>query len=110
VTEPSQKPAHPVWRVTKVIIGASLLVLGVIGLFLPILQGVLFLLLGLAVLATENRHAREIVETLKRHHPAPWKQAERWKARLSRLVHRRTKDELEDEGASGDEGSGGETS
>lgn len=104
----SKKAAHPVWRMTKIVAGISLLVLGVIGLFLPILQGVLFLFLGLAVLATENRHAREVVETLKRRHPGPWKRMEKLKARISKFLHRRTDGEPEEE-ASGDEGSSRET-
>ena len=93
---------------TKIVAGISLLVLGVVGLFLPILQGVLFLFLGLAVLATENRHAREIVETLKRRHPGPWKRMEKLKVRISKLLHRRTDGEPKEE-ASGDEGSSRET-
>lgn len=104
----SSKPAHPLWRLTKTIAGLSLFVLGVVGLFLPIVQGVLFMLLGLAVLATENRHARHVVETLKRRYPGPWKQAERLRARLSRYVKTTSDKQSEDE-ASGDEGSSRET-
>jgi hypothetical protein len=102
---------HPVWRLAKIIAGLSLLVLGVVGLFLPILQGVLFLFLGLTLLATENRQAHEVVQALKRRHPGPWKQAERLRRWLAGYAsHVRTKSEKpsEDE-ASGDEGSSRET-
>ena len=104
-----KKAAHPIWRMAKVVAGVCLLILGVVGLFLPILQGVLFLFLGLAVLATENRHAREVVETLKRRHPGPWRQAEKLKTRITKLLNLRTDGESEDE-ASGDKGSSRETS
>ena len=103
-----KKAAHPIWRMTKIVAGVSLLVLGVVGLFLPILQGVLFLFLGLAVLATENRHAREVVETLKRRHPGPWKRVEKLKERITKLLNLRSGGESEEE-ASGDEGSSRKT-
>ena len=104
----SRKRPHPVWRLARIIAGLSLLVLGFAGLFLPILQGVLFLLLGLAILATENRHAHQVVQTLKRRHPGPWKQAERLRAWLSSYVGAASDKPSEDE-ASGDEGSSRET-
>jgi uncharacterized protein YqgC (DUF456 family) len=40
----------------RVIAGVFLLILGVIGLFVPVLQGVLLILLGLALLG--NKYAR----------------------------------------------------
>ncbi|MBL6934778.1 MAG: hypothetical protein ISR48_05140 [Alphaproteobacteria bacterium] len=51
------------------ILGYALLALGVAGLFLPILQGVLFFLLGLFVLAVEEPWAGRLLERLERHHP-----------------------------------------
>ena len=46
------------WRAGKITVGMSLLVLGVIGLFLPFLQGILFLIMGLSVLSTESPRAK----------------------------------------------------
>jgi len=40
-------------RLLALLLGWSFIVLGVIGLFLPVLQGVLFLLIGLFVLSSE---------------------------------------------------------
>ncbi len=104
----SNKRTHPVWRVVKIVAGVCLLVLGVVGLFLPILQGVLFLSLGLALLATESRRVRNVVETLKRRHPGPWKQMEKLKARIGKRLNLRGYRESETE-ASGDQGSSRET-
>jgi uncharacterized protein len=42
---------HPVWHVIRCVLGAAFMVFGVIGLFLPVLQGVLFLLFGVILLA-----------------------------------------------------------
>lgn len=39
-------------RPTEIIIGAIFLTLGILGLFLPILQGILFILIGSAFLST----------------------------------------------------------
>ena len=47
------------------IAGISLLVIGVIGGFLPIFQGWVFILAGLAVLSSHSRWARAIYERIK---------------------------------------------
>ena len=104
----NDKRAHPVWRVTKIAAGLVLIVLGVVGLFLPILQGVLFLFLGLAILATENRQAHDLVEALKRRYPDPWRKAERLRARIVKSLYP-TDDTPSQEEASGDEGSSRKT-
>jgi uncharacterized membrane protein YbaN (DUF454 family) len=46
------------WRFGKITLGVLLLVLGVIGLFLPFLQGILFLIMGLSLLSTESPRAK----------------------------------------------------
>ncbi len=53
------------WRVVRLTVGWALLVLGVIGLFLPLLQGILFIFSGLAVLSTESPWARRLLDRLK---------------------------------------------
>ena len=67
---------------TKIIVGVGFLGLGFVGLFLPILQGVLFLLIGLAILSTESRRVRRLRDEIKRRHPAPWRRAEAVKHRM----------------------------
>jgi uncharacterized membrane protein YbaN (DUF454 family) len=49
--------------------GWSLLVLGVAGLFLPILPGILLLLIGLMVLSSEHRWAGKWIIALRRRFP-----------------------------------------
>ena len=51
-----------IWRILRLTSGWSLIAVGVIGLFLPILQGLLFIASGLAILSTESRWAKSILE------------------------------------------------
>jgi len=53
-------------RVTKVTLGIFCLLLGVVGLFLPFLQGILFLIVGLTLLSSESDFARRWLLWLRR--------------------------------------------
>ena len=61
--EPAPRRFRP-WRVLRIASGFLLLALGVIGLFLPILQGVLMILAGLAVLGKDLPWSRAITDRL----------------------------------------------
>ena len=52
-------------RVVRLSVGAALVILGVIGGFIPILQGWIFILAGLTVMAPESRRARGALDWLK---------------------------------------------
>jgi uncharacterized membrane protein YbaN (DUF454 family) len=54
------------WRIARITAGIALLVLGVIGLFLPFLQGILFLIMGLTLLSAESERAKAWLEWLQR--------------------------------------------
>lgn len=56
-------------RIVRLIGGFLLLVLGFIGLFLPVLQGILFIILGLLLLAPESEIIRSGLEKLKKRYP-----------------------------------------
>lgn len=59
-------------RVKKVVLlflGWGFLVLGVIGLFLPVLQGVLFLIVGLLILSSEYVWAHKLLQKIRRRFP-----------------------------------------
>lgn len=47
-------------RWLRIVAGSLLVGLGVVGLFLPFLQGVLFIVVGLSLLSTESERARRI--------------------------------------------------
>jgi uncharacterized membrane protein YbaN (DUF454 family) len=50
-------------------VGYGFLVLGVLGLFLPVLQGVLFILIGLLILARHASWAERLLQRFRDHHP-----------------------------------------
>jgi uncharacterized membrane protein YbaN (DUF454 family) len=56
-------------RLAMLGLGYGFLVLGVLGLFLPFLQGILFLLVGLLILAKHAPWAERALARLKRTHP-----------------------------------------
>ena len=54
-------------RVLRLSAGSVLLFIGVIGGFIPVLQGWLFILAGLSIMAPESRRARSWLDWLKNH-------------------------------------------
>ena len=72
-------------RIGVIIVGWTFILLGIAGLFLPILQGVLFLLIGLLILSTEYAWAHHLLQKLRARFPkiavhmdAAKERAERW--------------------------------
>jgi uncharacterized protein YqgC (DUF456 family) len=60
------------------------LILGVLGLFLPVLQGILFIIMGLLILAPESRRIRKLLVILRKKYPAVFKHADRLKRKYTR--------------------------
>src|SRR6185295_3434694 len=56
-------------RILVLIVGWAFIVLGIVGLFLPILQGVLFLLVGLIILSSEYVWAHSLLTKLRERFP-----------------------------------------
>jgi len=56
-------------RTLRLIAGIFLLLLGCLGLFLPVLQGILFIILGLILLAPESKLIQKGLEKLKERYP-----------------------------------------
>lgn len=82
-------------RIIKLVIGWAFVVLGVLGLFLPFLQGILFLAIGLAILATEQVWAHRLLTWLRHRFPRFARaldhargKSERW---FHKVLHRRRK-------------------
>lgn len=80
-------------RLLKIILGWAFLVLGVLGLFLPILQGVLFLAIGLVILAQEQAWAHRLMTRIRHRFPhmagvfdSAHRKAEAW---VHKMTHRR---------------------
>jgi uncharacterized membrane protein YbaN (DUF454 family) len=69
-------------------VGWGFILLGIAGLFLPILQGILFILIGLLILSTEYAWAHNLLEKLKRRFPKIGAQIEKAKEKAARWMQR----------------------
>lgn len=58
-------PVSQLWRMGRIVSGFFLLVLGVIGLFLPVLQGIAMIVAGLLILAPEFPWAQRLLNWLR---------------------------------------------
>ena len=56
-------------RVALLVVGWAFILLGIAGLFLPVLQGILFLLIGLFILSSEYVWAHKLLHKLKQRFP-----------------------------------------
>lgn len=54
------------WRVARIILGFVLVGLGIVGLFLPFLQGIAMIVAGFLLLAREFHWARRVLDWAKR--------------------------------------------
>ncbi len=61
------------WRLLRIISGFGLLGLGIVGLFLPILQGIALIIAGLLLLAREYHWARNLLNWIRRKRGRPQK-------------------------------------
>jgi uncharacterized protein len=75
-------------------VGWGFILLGIVGLFLPVLQGILFLFVGLAILSSEYVWAHHLLARLRQRFPkvghiadAAGAKAAGW---LRRLSHRKS--------------------
>jgi uncharacterized membrane protein YbaN (DUF454 family) len=78
----------PLKRVLVLMVGWSFVLLGIVGLFLPILQGILFLLIGLFILSTEYIWAHHLLERLRVRYPRLAALAHQAKERARRWMER----------------------
>ena len=56
-------------RVAMLVVGWAFILLGIAGLFLPVLQGILFLLIGLFILSSEYVWAHKLLHKIKERFP-----------------------------------------
>jgi uncharacterized membrane protein YbaN (DUF454 family) len=70
------------------LLGWAFLLLGIAGLFLPVLQGVLFIAIGLTILSTEYAWAHRLLQKLRQRFPAVARYLDASKERISNLFRR----------------------
>ncbi|MGH9501287.1 MAG: PGPGW domain-containing protein [Terriglobales bacterium] len=75
-------------RILVLISGWTFILLGIVGLFLPILQGVLFLLVGLIILSSEYVWAHRLLTRLRERFPKLGRTADQATARATAWLRR----------------------
>ncbi len=73
---------------TMLVVGWGFLLLGIAGLFLPVLQGILFITIGLIILTRVHPWARAAVVRLRRRFPAVNRSYHAALAKARRWMHR----------------------
>lgn len=73
-------------RVLVLIIGWAFIALGIVGLFLPVLQGILFLLIGLVILSTEYVWAHHLLNKVRQRFPKIGRLADEATAKADRWM------------------------
>jgi uncharacterized protein len=75
-------------RILVLIVGWFFILLGIVGLFLPILQGILFILIGLAILSSEYAWAHHLLSKLRARFPKISAAADSASERAARWLRR----------------------
>jgi uncharacterized membrane protein YbaN (DUF454 family) len=78
-------------RILKIALGILLVLLGIVGLFLPILQGILFLILGALLLSSESRHVRRIIAFLRLRYPKQYERSRQLGNKIRNIFKVRSK-------------------
>jgi len=78
------KDMESIKKIGLLIIGWLFIVLGILGLFLPILQGILFILVGLAILSPQSKTIKRFLKHLEERYPQHHQKIEVWKERLTK--------------------------
>ncbi len=75
-------------RLAVLLLGWAFVLLGIAGLFLPVLQGVLFLLVGLIILSSEYVWAHKLLQRLRQRFPSVSRKADEAQARATAWMRR----------------------
>jgi uncharacterized membrane protein YbaN (DUF454 family) len=63
-------------QIAETVLGWLFVVLGLLGLFLPLLQGILFLVIGLTLLSARYAFARRLLDKARQRYPAEYGKVE----------------------------------
>ncbi|MCX8118640.1 MAG: DUF454 family protein [Desulfobacterota bacterium] len=80
-------------RILFLLIGWFFIGLGLLGLFLPFLQGILFLMIGLLILSTHSTRVKGWVRRFEERHPHYHEHMEKWRGKLRKWFKRGEKAE-----------------
>ena len=75
-------------RIAVLLVGWAFVLLGIAGLFLPVLQGILFILIGLIILSSEYIWAHKLLQRLRQRFPAIVHKADQAQVRAAAWMRR----------------------
>ena len=75
-------------RILILVAGWLFILLGIVGLFLPILQGAVFLLIGLVILSSEYVWAHHLLNKVRQRFPSIAAQADEAKRKAAAWIDR----------------------
>lgn len=75
-------------RAAVLVVGWAFVLVGIVGLFLPILQGVLFILIGLFILSSEYIWAHHLLQKVRQRFPGVARHFDRAKEKSAGWLHR----------------------
>ena len=70
------------------IVGWLFIGVGIIGLFLPFLQGILFIIIGLAILSSRSELVKRFLKYLEVRYPRYHEWVETWRKKIRHLLKR----------------------
>ena len=70
-------------RIGVLILGWFFVGLGIVGLFLPFLQGILFIMIGLAILSTRSKTVKHWLDHFEKRYPDHHQRVEGLKKKVS---------------------------
>lgn len=71
-------------NIAILIIGWFFIGLGIVGLFLPVLQGILFIMIGLAILSTRSELIKRLLKRIEERYPHHHQRVEATKEKVWR--------------------------
>jgi uncharacterized membrane protein YbaN (DUF454 family) len=69
-------------KIGLLIVGWLFIGLGILGLFLPFLQGILFIMIGLAILSSRSELVKRFLKRLETHYPRQYDRIEIWRKKV----------------------------
>ena len=69
-------------KIGLLIVGWLFIGLGILGLFLPLLQGILFIMIGLAILSSRSELVKRFLKHLETHYPRQHERVEIWREKV----------------------------
>ncbi len=69
-------------EIAILVLGWTFIGLGIIGLFLPVLQGILFIMIGLAILSSRSATVQRFLKYLENRYPQYYERVEGWREKV----------------------------